>query len=735
MVKGFEATLLDGGNSFKEFKGNASDLRNIEPALEPAFLKLMDIFHNMTDETKKMALAHQLFGRGVSQDLVAAMSVGSKAFLEFREAQKEAGLALTENDEHIAKDFHKSLNQLQGDLKVTAEQIGNLFAPGFTAGFNILDEAIRKSHPELLKFASDIANQVKPIITDLFRLLAGEEPKITWILVIQQALSNLGSFITSSVKPVIGDLLRLLAGQQVQTPWVRTVVELLNSLGSTIKGIVIPAFELLIGFIDKIKNTINDAFGTNLSKMDVVFLYALGRMTGALGLLGSLLLLVPGWITAAFVIGAGIYLFWDKIVEVATAAFEKIKAKVLELRNYMAETLGTSAADVILAGLGTALLAGIALIGTRMAIGLATAFVTALVGLPGLAEAAIGVVGLAIAAALVTAIIKGMQLLSNKTAPKPLGSAGPANPDEDGEKVPLPKSRPGSAPAADKSVTEQLKALVADHEASIKSAVTGTHELAAATHDAAEKIKGATDKLKGSEFSKDKGTIRTNPFFDNPNAQGDVVTGGPGLIKNNPFFQPPPTPTSSDKKTEANASLEEFSAGLKKVNPELEKTGTDLNTTDTAFSKASTDVATAETSLKTTTDTADTSVESLGTQAGVTTEALLGLDGKWTGLGDTLDSVTGKLKDFLDALDKKSGDSGTSSSAPDSSSDDGPSPVAGKAAGGPFGVPGTRPAIALMRSCLMVSLSCKQSPLKNTDNPSCMQLMRVSSIWVVWYKA
>lgn len=187
IIKGLVVNSGPAVAQLGQFRGTIEDLGNQAPKVRDVFLKLADFMKNSGDNALNTAVAFKLFGRGVEQNLIEALSQGSGAIQKNIDRLKELGVVLGESDKHAAEDFRKSINALSFDLSTTSTKIGNLFAPAFSAGFQALATLIENNHQVILSWANDIANRVKPIITDFFNILTGQKVETPWLAAIVSA--------------------------------------------------------------------------------------------------------------------------------------------------------------------------------------------------------------------------------------------------------------------------------------------------------------------------------------------------------------------------------------------------------------------------------------------------------------------------------------------------------------------------------------------------------------------
>lgn len=180
----FKGLLVSAGPAVEqlgEFKGGLRDLATQAPNVQAVFLKLADFMKNSGDATLNTALAIKLFGRGVKQDLIDAMSQGSAAIKTNMERLKQLGLAYSEIDKTSAKNFNDQIGRMSFNLGLASNRMSLLFAPAFTEGLQKLSTSIEDNNNRMLRWAEDIAARVRPVILDFFKILTGEKIETPWV--------------------------------------------------------------------------------------------------------------------------------------------------------------------------------------------------------------------------------------------------------------------------------------------------------------------------------------------------------------------------------------------------------------------------------------------------------------------------------------------------------------------------------------------------------------------------
>lgn len=280
VLKGIIVDAEPAAASLDGFKNSIEGISQLAPESQAVFLRLSDFFHNSGNAALNAALSYKVFGRGVNQDLVATMTLGSKAILENEERLKSLGLTLNEVDKKNAFEFRRTFNALSYDLFTTFTQIGNLFGPAFVTGMKQLQTAVENNHTAIIEWASDVASRAKPVIEDFFDILTtgGKNLQTGWIKTIVDAFKNEVYPAIKGVANVTLSFFQVLNGQKPDVKWVGSFVDGLKqikvALGSVWDG------------LDETVKKFNATFGTEFSTLAVVVMTGIGIKMGSALLAG-----------------------------------------------------------------------------------------------------------------------------------------------------------------------------------------------------------------------------------------------------------------------------------------------------------------------------------------------------------------------------------------------------------------------------------------------------------------
>ena len=122
--------LAESVRSFESVGLSIHDTTGDLKKLEDITLETADIFAQMTDDTKKAALAQELFGRS-GMALVPFLELGSKGIKSLMEESKDLGNVWTTEMADGAKIFDDKLTALSYSFNAVKWQIGNALMPEF----------------------------------------------------------------------------------------------------------------------------------------------------------------------------------------------------------------------------------------------------------------------------------------------------------------------------------------------------------------------------------------------------------------------------------------------------------------------------------------------------------------------------------------------------------------------------------------------------------------------------
>ena len=134
--------------SIKDSSGN---LRNADAVLMDA----VDRINSLGSETKKTAMAMELFGRS-GADLLPFIKEGSKGIAELREEANKLGIVFSEKSAKAADEFKDNLSRMTGHITGIVYSIGNELIPRLNQVFDTLFGKIEKTDRVLGDFEKSV---------------------------------------------------------------------------------------------------------------------------------------------------------------------------------------------------------------------------------------------------------------------------------------------------------------------------------------------------------------------------------------------------------------------------------------------------------------------------------------------------------------------------------------------------------------------------------------------------
>lgn len=269
----------------------------VKPTSIAVITQLSSLFQNLTDESTKTALALKLFGRGVGEDMVQALSKGTAATQEYIDKQTAANLIINESDLAISQKLHNAFNTLANDLTITAEKFALAFGQTVLSAVQSLDTGLRKltGNGSIQTFAEGLAKAFQQLVDgvtvivgvfaqmytgiqrivgerEAFTLLVGVftaigaavllllSPFITWPLVIATIITAIGALSDNwnTVKQAISDGIKYVTdffkngwdtaikfvndqfkalGEYINSTWIGTVIATIAKAAAAIKSL------------------------------------------------------------------------------------------------------------------------------------------------------------------------------------------------------------------------------------------------------------------------------------------------------------------------------------------------------------------------------------------------------------------------------------------------------------------------------------------------------------------
>lgn len=238
MLTKFEKGLFQAGEGSEQMRRalqllgvSLSALHGQNP--EQQISTLADAFANLKDNTQRVALATELFGRGAGTQFLNFAKNGSAGIRELVREQVLLGNYMTKDQAEAATNLERAFKTLWNTLKYAAVTIGSALAPAMMEGAARMRDWVvgaktwLKENNGLVLSAFKLAKAIIPVGLGLFA--AGT------------ALSYLGTGMGAATKATIGLLSALSRGPGIVDALIKTVWGLTAGLASTLLGIISPA--------------------------------------------------------------------------------------------------------------------------------------------------------------------------------------------------------------------------------------------------------------------------------------------------------------------------------------------------------------------------------------------------------------------------------------------------------------------------------------------------------------
>lgn len=224
-------------DTFKSLGVKIHDTNYELKSVEQILPEIAEAFVKIENDTKKAALAQELFGRG-GLKLVPLLNQGAKGLEELTERADKLGLMFSEKTSASAEQFQDSMLDLRSSIAGVTYALGTQLMPIIIP---FIDKAV------------DIAIKVRKWVEE-HEGLAMQLVKLAGILAGGGALLlGLGTFVRLVNAATIG----LVALQGATAGWLLKLAPLLTALGPA--GAIAIGGALLLGFLDRTQKTVDDS--------------------------------------------------------------------------------------------------------------------------------------------------------------------------------------------------------------------------------------------------------------------------------------------------------------------------------------------------------------------------------------------------------------------------------------------------------------------------------------------
>lgn len=235
---------------------------------EDAMAKSISSLSSMTNEQDKAALASELFGTKLAQEMMPALQDGSLTMEEARKKAEELGIVIGQDQLEAAEDFQDAQDDMKRSMGMITTSIGLELMPMFQ---------------KMTEYITDNLPRIKEIISDTFETAVEKVTGVvTWFRELSPATQKgIGAFVAIGVAlgpvlMIVGKFISIIGGvMKVLSPMAMAVAKaggLFKMLGGALAvltspiGIVVGIIALLTaGFIIAYKRS--DTFRKFISKL------------------------------------------------------------------------------------------------------------------------------------------------------------------------------------------------------------------------------------------------------------------------------------------------------------------------------------------------------------------------------------------------------------------------------------------------------------------------------------
>jgi len=202
--------LVDANDGMTEYKEafdklglSTSDLLKLTP--EEQFAAVSEALAGVENETLKVALAQDLFGRAGTQ-LLPMLAQGAEGLAEMKQEARDLGLVFSQEAADDAAEFNDNITRLQGAFTGLMNEIAKALMPVLEELMPVLIDLVKALPIEQI---AKLVSELLPPLVDLFLDLLDAIPLETLVKFVTKALVPIMQ-ILSAVMSIASPLLRLL---------------------------------------------------------------------------------------------------------------------------------------------------------------------------------------------------------------------------------------------------------------------------------------------------------------------------------------------------------------------------------------------------------------------------------------------------------------------------------------------------------------------------------------------
>jgi hypothetical protein len=328
-----------------EVKQQNGDLKKNETLLRETLIAMSQ----MTDKTKRAALAQKLFGRA-GTSLLPMLQGGAFGITKMMKEAEDLGLVMTDKAMKGAEDFNDEMLRLKAMIGGFAAKFASSLMPIISKWIKSMKDWVKENKKlidqELPKIAQGIADGVREIfknvkISDVKKFLSGIAGFFKGLSKVINGVATAFKWIGKAIA-FVGDKIGWLAAKFAIN---------FNQVRGMIKGIWVfvqvgakGAVDAVSGFFKKIGAWFAELPGRASASMGAVWKSITGAFKGAAAAVNEFFGGIWGWLSA---LPSKI---WDSLVGGFWTAIENVKKMFVDAFNWLKSKLGGKFMDIALGG-------------------------------------------------------------------------------------------------------------------------------------------------------------------------------------------------------------------------------------------------------------------------------------------------------------------------------------------------------------------------------------------------
>ena len=230
-----------------KYKKLGISLRNSNGSLktsEQVLFDSIDALSKMGDETKRNAIAQEIFGKSAAE-LTPLLNSGSAGIKELMQEAENYGMVMSNEAVKASADFDDALTRLQGTFKGLKNRMTSTLLPGITKimdGFSGLISGTDKTGKKIKEGIKSVAKVIEDALPTIIDTISDMIPTI---------LPVISDIILTITKTLIKNLPTIIkAGIDVLMALIKGIVETIPELIPTMVDCVLTMVEALLDNVD-----------------------------------------------------------------------------------------------------------------------------------------------------------------------------------------------------------------------------------------------------------------------------------------------------------------------------------------------------------------------------------------------------------------------------------------------------------------------------------------------------